>query len=443
VDQHLLAQAYAEHLRELTKSYAEVLAHTGYDAVVIHSGTPKSRTEFDDQSWPLRVTPHFQHWLPLTAADSALVIAPGKKPKLLWFIDDSFWERAAPLELDFWQSGFEIVQLHDKDAFRAELPSGRSAFIGEDRQRAADWGFDAANVTPKELVERLDQLRTHKTRYEVSCLEEANRRAALGHDALAAAFRSGDASELELHLLFLRATGQDDPETPYKNIVAIGANAATLHHISYRKTVERGPGSQSMLVDAGATYLGYCSDVTRTHVKGTQAGASAFAALVASVERFQQQLCADVRVGDKYEQLHDRAHQHVAAALRDAGVIKASAEEAVSKGITRSFFPHGLGHSLGLQCHDVGCALIKPRPDNPFLRNTTTISVGQCFTIEPGIYFIDSLLAKLRQGEHAASIDWALTDELAKLGGVRIEDDLVVTEGASTTANLTRAFLPQ
>ena len=94
-------------------------------------------------------------------------------------------------------------------------------------------------------------------------------------------------------------------------------------------------------------------------------------------------------------------------------MIKASdPEAAVRAGITRAFFPHGLGHSLGLQCHDVGCALIKPKPENPYLRNTTTITPRQCFTIEPGIYFIDALLAELRQGEHAGVIDWKLVDEL-------------------------------
>ena len=63
------------------------------------------------------------------------------------------------------------------------------------------------------------------------------------------------------------------------------------------------------------------------------------------------------------------------------------------------------------------------------MRNTSTIVEGQCFTIEPGIYFIDALLEKLRQGETASAIDWKLVGELARLGGVRIEDDLVVVGG--------------
>ena len=104
-----------------------------------------------------------------------------------------------------------------------------------------------------------------------------------GHDALRDAFRARDASELDLHLLFLRATRQDDWETPYKNIVALGENAATLHHVAYGRQA-RGRAAESLLVDAAATCRGYCGDVTRTWVKGTGAAASTFAQLVAGVE---------------------------------------------------------------------------------------------------------------------------------------------------------------
>jgi Xaa-Pro dipeptidase len=437
-----LTGLYLDHIAELSRGYEALLPASGLDALVIHSGLPLSRTSFDDQFWPLRVTPHFQHWLPLAEADCALIIRAGDKPKLLWNKQTSVWEKPAEPERH-WQNAFEILETRSAEEAKAALPvSGRTAFIGDAVERARSWGFADASVNPKELVQRLDQLRTRKTAYEVHCLDQANQRAALGHRALHEAFLAGDASELDLHLLFLRATGQDDPETPYKNIVALGASAATLHHVSYRKTPTRGEGSHTLLVDAGATYLGYCSDITRTYVKGSGAATSAFANLVARVEAFQQKLCREVAIGRPYEQLHDQAHREVAAALREAGVIRLSVEEAAASGITRAFFPHGLGHSLGLQCHDVGCALIKPRPDNPFLRNTTLIGEGQCFTIEPGIYFIDALLAPLRQGLHAASIDFALVAELAQLGGVRIEDDLVVVGGERVTRNLTREVLP-
>jgi len=170
---------------------------------------------------------------------------------------------------------------------------------------------------------------------------------------------------------------------------------------------------------------------------GGGAGAAAFAQLVSGVEAMQQRLCAQVRVGMPYEQLHDESHRQVAAILREVGISRLPADQLVSRGITRAFYPHGLGHSLGLQCHDVGCALRPPREDNPFLRNTTDIAPGQVFTIEPGLYFIDALLAPLRQ---SPDIDWKLVDALAAFGGIRIEDDVVVQDQGSR--NLTREVLP-
>jgi Xaa-Pro dipeptidase len=193
------------------------------------------------------------------------------------------------------------------------------------------------------------------------------------------------------------------------------------------------------LLDAGAACNGYCSDVTRTYVKGTGATAATFGELIARTDAMQQRLCAAATVGKPYEQLHEEAHQQIGAILAELGVAKVGAEEVVATGLSRAFFPHGLGHSLGLTCHDVGCAEIKPKAKNPWLRNTTTISVDQVFTIEPGIYFIEMLLAPLRHGANATRIDWALVDALAALGGIRIEDDVHVVAGG--LRNLTRDHL--
>jgi Xaa-Pro dipeptidase len=293
------------------------------------------------------------------------------------------------------------------------------------------------------LREALDALRVTKTPYEQWCLREANQRASAGHDAVRRAFEGGASTEFELHLAFLQATAQDDPETPYKNIVALGRNAATLHHVSYGKRPDEGAGgAQALLLDAGATCLGYCADITRTWVRGRGAAADLFTALVEGVDAMQQALCARAAVGRPYEALHDESHARLGALLGALGVLRGGAEEAVAAGVTRAFYPHGLGHSLGLQCHDVGCATVKPRADNPFLRNTSVIAPGQSFTVEPGVYFIESLLGPVREGPHRALVDWGLVDALTPLGGVRLEDDVVVREGAPVD-NLTRPALPR
>ena len=80
------------------------------------------------------------------------------------------------------------------------------------------------------------------------------------------------------------------------------------------------------------------------------------------MEKMQQDIVSRIQAGAPYEDLHDESHRQVSAILKNAGVVKASADEIDAKGISRVFYPHGLGHSLGLQTHDVGCAVIKPKP---------------------------------------------------------------------------------
>jgi len=433
-----LAALYADHQSRLGRAYEAIFAAERLDAILIHSGAARPRSTFDDQFWPLRVVPHFAHWTPLVEADAVLLLRPAARPTLVRLRELNFWEQAPPAPAHAF-AGFEVIEAASLDALRAALPpaSARVAFVGEDAARAERLGHSLSQSPT--LLRALDETRVHKSAYELACLDEANRRCAAGHLAVRDAFLSGaPASELDLHLLYLGKTAQDDPETPYKNIVALGEHAATLHHVSYGR--ERGPGATSLLLDAGVAYLGYASDVTRTYARGAGAEVDAFRGLVASVERLQQKLCAEVALGMKYESLHDQAHVYIGQALRDSGVLCGSVDEGVKKGVTRAFLPHGLGHSLGITCHDVGCAEIRPRADNPFLRNTRAIEVDQVFTIEPGIYFIGPLLAPLRADDRAGLVDWKLVDALTPLGGIRIEDDLHVKVGGAH--NMTRKHLP-
>ncbi len=108
--------------------------------------------------------------------------------------------------------------------------------------------------------------------------------------------------------------------------------------------------------------------------------------------------------------------------LREAGLISIDVDAAVATGLSSVFFPHGIGHLLGLQVHDVaGLAASpeggeRPRPEgHPFLRLTRTLEPGYVVTIEPGIYFIDMLLERARAGDHARHVDWAAVERAQAL----------------------------
>ena len=224
---------------------------------------------------------------------------------------------------------------------------------------------------------------------------------------------------------------------PYGNIVGINQNAAVLHHKILNPLKVEG---RSLLVDAGADYQGYAADITRTSV--TPLAGELFTSLRDGVDTITRDLIAQMKVGDSYVDTHLLAHRKVAELLVELGVVKTSVEQAIEKKVTSTFFPHGIGHLLGLQVHDRGGKQInvagdlKPSPaDHPFLRCTRTIENNMVFTIEPGIYFIPSLLEKLR-ADNAAAVDWHLVDKLLPCGGVRIEDNVVVTSGG--VENITR-----
>ncbi len=436
-----ISTLYRAHIAHLSQRYGQTLTALGYAALVLDAGTLQPKSRFDDQDWPFRRAPGFAHWLPLVAPGSFVVVVPGERPLLAWHQPDSFWEGPPTPERTDFAAEMEVKPFATLGQVRDRVPLGSVAVIAETAQRAHDLvGHGVCN--PSELVAALDELRVHKTAYEVACLTEANGRAAAGHDAARQAFAAGGMSELQIHLRYLHATAQDDPETPYKNIVALGPHAATLHHIAYGKS-DPGRQAESLLLDAGATCLGYHADITRTWTRGSGAALDTFAQLVTAVDRVQLQLCAQIALGVPYETLHDSAHFNIGCVLKEAGLVHGGPDELVSKDITFAFFPHGLGHALGLQTHDVGCAKIRPRPDNPYLRNTRLIDAGQVFTIEPGLYFIDGLLRPLRQGPHSRLVNWPLVDQLAPFGGIRIEDDVVVCGGAQGHLNLTRTVMPQ
>jgi Xaa-Pro dipeptidase len=422
------AATYPAHLEALQRGTEAALAEHGLDALVLCSGAQTPKNRFDDQAWPLNPTPAFSHWCPLLEPDAYVVIRPGHRPRLVRTVADDFWEVQPAPESDHFWAHFEAVEVAPGRAGDA-LPGGRVAVVTRDPGTAPP-----GEVNPPALIAALDALRTRKTAYEIECLAEASRRAVRGHRAAAAAFAGGTPSELELHLTYLAASEQDDPAAPYKGIVALGAHAAILHYVTYKK--ERVAGDTSLLVDAGAKCLGYGSDITRTYVRGGGAGAARFGALLGKLEALQQEVIRRIRPGMPYEELHDESHRLLAAALLELGLGRGSAEALIDRGVTRALFPHGLGHSLGVVVHDVGMKPRPPRPENRFLRNTSVIEPGQVFTIEPGVYVIDALLAPLAADDRRDLLDWDAIAELRPFGGIRIEDNVVVE--AAGTRNLTR-----
>ena len=435
----MIAQLFHEHILERQKKAAEALSKTGVDTLVLSSGAPYTYFA-DDNDATFHSVAHFAHWCPIPGPHHLLSIEPGKRPRLVRYAPEDYWYEQKGLGDPFWASGFEIAEARTIDAvWKALGPlknAKNAAYIGNEIDRARAAGLA---LNPEKLVSRLDWDRAYKTDYEIQCLDEATALGAKGHRAAARAFEAG-ASELEIHYAFVQAMEATEDELPYTTIVALNEKAAFLHYHN-KRGVRNG---DVLLIDAGAKARGYASDITRTHVsKGCN---PKFTALRDGVEKLQQELCGDVRPGIPFGDLHRAAHLKVATVLKETDVLRADPEEAEAKGWTRPFLPHGLGHHLGLQVHDVGGHLKDPEgnkapppPEHPYLRNTRTIEPRHVFTVEPGLYFIEMLLRSFRQGEASSRFNWKLIDELSPFGGIRVEDNVVVTEDGHR--NLTRGHL--
>lgn len=431
---------YDAHLRILRKRTDEALAACGFDSLAIHSG--RQWMQFlDDQPYPFKVNPHFKTWVPLVDAPDCWILYQPEKPiRLLFLQPNDYWHKPPETPSGYWTKHVAIDVIRDAADARAHVVRmPNCALIGEWHAEYSEWGLAAGN--PNTLLDRLHYHRAVKTPYELECMRQASVRGARGHKAAEAAFRSGK-SEYDIHIAYLSATQHNEATLPYPNIIALNENSAVLHYQHQQRSV---PSSmRSFLIDAGGEVAGYASDITRTY----SAANDEFQKLIDGMEKLELALCDEVRAGVDYASIHLSAHRRIAGLLRDSEVITASVDEAVSSGLSSVFFPHGIGHLLGLQVHDVSGFTVnaegrqKARPaGHPYLRLTRTLEPGFVVTIEPGLYFIDMLLAEARNAPYAGKINWKQVERFKPYGGVRVEDDVACT--AADPENLTRAAFRQ
>ncbi|HVT42980.1 MAG TPA: Xaa-Pro dipeptidase [Thermoanaerobaculia bacterium] len=432
-----VATLYPAHLQTMMQRHDRALGETGLDHVMIYGGA-QHMIFLDDMPYSFKMNPHLESWVPVVDNPNCfLLYTPGAKPRLLFHQPVDYWHKPAAAPVGPWVEHVEVELIADPVEARRSVPArGRTAFLGEWDESFAEWGFSEAN--PQPLLDRLHFERAWKTAYEIECMRIANSIGADGHRAAERVFREGG-SEYEIHQAYLMATRHNEADLPYGNIIALNENAAVLHYQHQERS--RPEDAVSFLIDAGASFNGYASDITRTWARDED---SEFQKLIESMDKAQLELCSEVRPGLDYRDLHLLAHRKIAELLRELRFVDLDAEAIVERRISSAFFPHGVGHYIGLQVHDVGGFMADrtgetiPKPEgHPFLRLTRVVEEGQVFTIEPGLYFIDSLLSELRKSAEAKHVDWQRVDSFRRYGGIRIEDDVVVT--ADGHENLTRA----
>jgi len=436
-----LGALYAEHIEIIARRHDHALEQAGASHAVIFSGNPRIAF-FDDYQMPFKPNPHFVNWAPLTRLPfSYIVYTPGASPLLIYFQPHDYWHVVPGTPDGYWTGQFDIRIVHSLDDVAKHLPQDREKciVIGEINDDALAFGIERVNPTTATNI--LHYARGVKTAYELAIMRLSSIRGATGHTAAKTAFRDG-MSEFEIHRAYCQAVSHTDPELPYGNIVGLNNHGAVLH---YTDLDRQAPAeSHSFLIDAGAQVHGYASDITRTYSFEDQR----FQDLIDRMDVMEREIVSQVQAGVDYRELHIGTHRLLAGVLVDAELATGDPDTLLETGVTSAFFPHGLGHLLGIQVHDVGGFMenesgttIDPPSGHPFLRLTRVLEKDMVLTIEPGLYAIDMLLENLRGTPAENHVNWTTVDWLRPFGGIRIEDNVRVL--VNDRENLTRDAFAQ
>ncbi len=434
---------YATHVAGLMQSYKMALQQLSTrgihaEAILIHSGS-EDYYYADDRAIAFQPFGHFAHWLPVNRPDQFILVCPGEKPRYFQIILDDFWYEQSIASPSWWMDKFEVTSLNHVDKIKGELANIKYiAYLGPNLQIANALGLDNTLINPQELVSFLDYHRAIKSYYELEQLKKANKLALIGHAAAHSCFLGGG-TEFSIHMAYLSACQLLEDECPYTNIVALNEKAAILHYQNKRRVPEA--SNQVLLIDAGCRINGYCSDITRTSIAPEIS--PIFSSILNAVKTLELSLVEQIKPGLNYLELHIAAMRGIGDILISHELCKASVAELMEKEIPSLFMPHGVGHLLGIQVHDVGGKQISPTgeqrqpPTNyPTLRSTRTMAENMVFTVEPGLYFIPILLEPQKNTARGNYINWKLIEQLYPLGGIRIEDNVRVTSNG--VENLTR-----
>lgn len=428
-------EAYTAHINQLKLEWRQLMSEHGIDTAVVYAGA--NQTYYgDDQEPPFHAFGHFLRWVPQSDCEHAvIVLGVDADPVLLWYMPSDFWylPSSAP---EFCQDAFVVQsfsELNELQRALGQLTQSRShvAYIGNP-PAPIDSDFEGNQYD--RFHKQLDYQRAFKTEFEQLCIKEATARGVLGHLAAAHAFAEGG-SEYEIHLAYLHASSQNEAELPYPSIVAMNSHAATLHYQKYDR--EATSEIHSLLIDAGAKVHCYHSDITRTYAGSSN---EEFTELINAVDQVQRATIEQISIGKSYLNVHEEMSHKIAEVMTDQDFLTCSPTTAFESELVDCFFPHGLGHLLGLQTHDVGGRIVDkdgrevpPHRRYKSLRLMRQIEENMVFTIEPGIYFIPSLLAKWRGHQ---DVNWTKVERFISYGGVRIEDNVLVQP--SGPINLTR-----
>lgn len=405
---------YANRRRQLME-----IAGSG-SVIIVRAAAAKIRNR--DAAYPYRQDSDFLYLSGFSEPEAMMVLLPQEKGgEVIMFCRErdalrEMWDGAragtegAVAEFGF-DEAFPITEaaerlpdlLHDRERIYHDL--GKDP---EFDQNLIGWLNDFKAKTrkkflaPDEIValdHSLHEMRLFKSRTEITAMRKSARVAEAAHQRAMQVCKPG-MNEAEIHAELLHTFTSNQCEASYVPIVGGGANACVLHYISNRDILNDG---DLLLIDAGAEYDGYASDITRTFpVNGKFTGPQRD--LYEVVLAAQLKAIEEVREGKPWDHVHETAVRVATEGMIDLGILTGSLEEALEEEYFKDYYVHNTGHWLGLDVHDVG--------EYEVDGHSRVLEPGMVLTVEPGIYIPETATA---------------VSEIWRGMGIRIEDNVAVT----------------
>ncbi|KAF2656867.1 putative Xaa-Pro aminopeptidase [Lophiostoma macrostomum CBS 122681] len=420
------------------KKVKEWILQKGGDAkgTVYLEGQKTRMLEDNDEAAPFRQRRYFYYLSGCNLSDSYLTYEL-ESEKLTLFIppiepDEVIWS-GLPLTVE------EALEKYDIDAakttsdvnpYLAHIASSTSSSTIYSIPAQVSDHITFLSYTNKDLdllKPAIESCRVTKTPYEIALLRKANAISTAAHIAVMSAGPSAT-NETQLEAVFLKSCiERGAKEQSYHSIVAAGTNAATLHYTPNDATIS---DQNLLLLDAGCEVDCYCSDITRTFpLKGSFSAESL--AIYKIVLSMQKQCTEALKAGVLWDSVHELAHKIAIDGLLDLGLLKGDKSAILEARTSVAFFPHGLGHYLGMDTHDCGGNpnYADTDPLYRYLRVRGKLPRDSVVTVEPGIYFCRFIVEPyLRDEAHRGFIDQEVLGRYWAVGGVRIEDNILITE---------------
>jgi Xaa-Pro aminopeptidase len=393
----------------------------GDEILLVGAGEAIPLPEGSDQTYPFRAHSEYYYLTAIDTPGGVVAFDPQERGSRKWvsFVPDiSEAER-------IWEARTESVgtPLTHLEAWLGSRRGRPIINLGAQLRGVHSDEGDIARVR-----EQFTHGRRAKDATEVNLLRKAALATAAGFAAVRKHIRPGTterALQVELEAEFFR-NGAD--RVGYSTSVGSGPNTAVLHFAPSQRKVKRG---EFVLIDAGAEVQRYVADVTRTFVAGRKPRSfqRELLSLVLAVERAAIDRCV---IGAEWKEIHLQAATELTAGLIDLKLMHGRAECLVEQGAHTLFFPHGIGHLVGLGIRDASGRFPGRQKDESAalknLRMDLPLAAGYVTTVEPGLYFIPSLLKdRKRRRKYRPCVDWQRIDRHMGDGGVRIEDTVLVT----------------